>query len=424
MSPQTLRHRVEAWLVRQRPEAVSLLQKLVRAESTQGHERVAQEIVAEHLRILGLRVDVWEPDGTELSRDPYFCSPRTNFAGSPNVVGVWPGTGGGRSIILNGHVDVVPIGDRAAWSCDPWGGVVSNGRLYGRGASDMKGGNVALFLAVAALKSLGVRLRGDVIIQSVVEEESGGAGTLAAIRRGYRAEAAIVPEPTSMRIFPKQQGSLWFRVTVAGQAAHGGTRYAGVSALEKSTIVLSALNRLERARNARIADPLFGDVPIPMPINVGVLRSGEWPSMVPEQAVLEGRLGVAPQETIQQAQAEMAVALAELAELDPWFASHPPKLEWFGARWLPGNLDPEAELVTTLVKTFREVTGRDPELAASPWGTDAGLLTAAGGTPGVVFGPGTTEVAHYADEYVELDRVFQVAAIVALTIAEWCGRAS
>ena len=418
-----MREKLEQWLAEHRDEAVAFLRQVVQAESTQGRERRAQETVAEYLRRIGLEVDVWEPDAGQLAASPFFCSSRSNFAGSPNVVGLWKGAGGGRSIILNGHIDVVPVGDRSQWRHDPWAGEVADGRMYGRGITDMKGGDAAMFLAVAALKSLGVHLRGDVIVQSVVEEESGGAGTLAAVLRGYRADGAIIPEPTGMRIFPKQQGSMWFRIVVAGRAAHGGTRYEGVSAIEKSTVVLAALNRLEAERNRPLADDLYQGIPIPVPINVGVIRGGDWPSMVPDQVVLEGRLGVAPHETPEQAQQEMAAILRQLGERDPWFAEHPVALEWFGARWLPGNLNPQAELVQVLAESYRTVLGAEPEMAASPWGTDAGLLAASGGTPGVVFGPGVTAVAHYPNEYIELDRVFETAAILALTVAGWCGLA-
>jgi acetylornithine deacetylase len=224
-----------------------------------------------------------------------------------------------------------------------------------------------------------------------------------------------------MRIFPKQQGSLWFRLTVAGRAAHGGTRYDGVSAIEKTQSVLVALARLESERNARIDDPLYAGTPIPVPVNVGSIKGGDWPSMVPDRVTLEGRLGVIPGEAVEAAQADMTAAMVALATADSWFADHPVAIEWFGARWLPGDLDPQSDLVRTLSARYRDVLGEDPVIAASPWGTDAGLLAAAGGTPGVVFGPGATAAAHYTDEYVEIDRVLEVAAIVALVLVDWCG---
>ncbi len=224
---------IKEWLGKNKGNAVKLLRKLIQERSIQGRESSAQAVVIEACRELGLEIDIWEPDIKEMSAHVNFVSTRDTFEDSPNVVAIWRGTGGGRSIILNGHIDVVPEGDILQWDCDPYEGKVQDGKVYGRGSTDMKGGNVSLLLAINALKSIGVKLKGDVIFQSVIEEESGGAGTLAAILRGYSADAVLIPEPTNMKIFPKQQGSMWFRVKVKGKSAHGGTRYEGVSALRK-----------------------------------------------------------------------------------------------------------------------------------------------------------------------------------------------
>ncbi|WP_241535799.1 peptidase [Indiicoccus explosivorum] len=418
---QDIKQQISGWIDANREYGTHLLQRLVQSPSLQGEEKAVQGIVTEVLASMGLEIDEWEPGGETFMQHPDFYSNRKDFSGSPNVVGVWKGEGGGRSIILNGHVDVVPAGDRSQWAEDPFSGTIKDGRLYGRGSTDMKGGNVSLLLAVKALKESGIRLQGDVIFESVVEEESGGAGTLAAVLRGYKADAAIIPEPTNMKIFPKQQGSMWFRIKVHGRAAHGGTRYEGVSAIEKSMAVMEHVQRLEEKRNARITDPLFKNIPIPVPINIGKIEGGDWPSSVADLVTIEGRIGIAPDETAEEVQAEFRQWLGELAALDPWFDEHPAKLEWFGARWQPGMIEPDHPLMATLVSQFQEVTGTAPAIEASPWGTDGGMLTVTGGIPTVVFGPGTTEVAHFPNESIELERVFRAAEIIACTVADWCG---
>lgn len=418
---QVWQERIRAQIAKERDAAVALLQEWVQQPSEQGREQAMQEKIAGHLAAMGLEVDMWVMAGEELLNHPYFVSPRSNFAGSPNVVGVWRGTGGGRSIILNGHVDVVPPGDVQQWDDAPFSGAVADGKLYGRGATDMKGGNMAALLAIETLQALGVRLKGDVIFQSVVEEESGGAGTLSTILRGYSADAALVPEPTNLKIFPKQQGSMWFRLRVKGRSAHGGTRYEGVSAIEKSMLVIKAVADLEQQRNQRITDPLYAKLPIPVPINIGVIEGGKWPSSVADLVTLEGRMGVAPGEEMEAARAEMAAALLRLGEIDPWFAEHPVELEWYGARWVPGEVSEEHPLMGLLTAAYRSVLGTEPVIEASPWGTDGGLLTRLADTPAIVFGPGVTQVAHYPNEYIELEAVFQCAQIIALVLLEWCG---
>lgn len=412
---------IKAWLIENRGKGIKLLQRLVQERSTRGDESKAQAIIIEKLREIGLNLDIWEIGGAELINHPTFCSDRKNFRGNPNVVGVWKGTGGGRSIILNGHIDVVPEGNLKEWENEPYSGFIQDGRLYGRGASDMKGGTVSLLMAIRAIKSCGIKLKGDVIFQSVIEEESGGVGTLAAVLRGYKADAAIIPEPTNMKLFPKQQGSMWFRITVKGRSAHGGTRYEGVSAIEKMMLIIQELQQLEKERNKRMTDPLYAGVPIPIPINIGKISSGQWPSSVPDIAIIEGRVGVAPDETLEEAEKVMEDCLKRLVKRDLWFKDHPPMIEWFGGRWLPASLNLNHTLVGTISHAFKKVKGHTPSIEASPWGTDGGILSAVGGMPVLVFGPGVTEAAHDINEYIFIEDVIDAAQIIALSIIEWCG---
>lgn len=404
-------------------DAVDLLSRLVQQASTQGNEQGVQAIVIEKLKGLGLEVDVWDPEYSVLSSHPYFVPSRKSYAGSPNVVGVLKGTGGGRSIILNGHIDVVPEGDRAKWTQDPFSGHVENGKVFGRGTTDMKGGNVSMVLALEAIIRSGIRLKGDVIFESVVEEESGGVGTLATLIRGYKADAALIPEPTNMKLFIKQQGSMWFRVTVEGRSAHGGTRYEGVSAIEKSVIIHQAILDLEKKRNARINDPLYKGIPIPIPINMGKITGGSWPSSVADLVVIEGRIGVAPEEEMQAVKKELIDCVQEASAKDTWLRGHPAHVEFFGAQWVPNGLDAGHAFAEVMKQSYAGVYGQPVKVEASPWGTDGGLLGKVGGIPVLVIGPGETRVAHYPDEFIEIEEMIRAAKVFARVLVDWCGTA-
>jgi acetylornithine deacetylase len=411
---------VKEWLKHNRARGARLLQKLVQEDSTRGKESIAQAIVIEKCRQLGLELDIWEIGQASLFEHPAFSSDRKDFKGNPNVVALLKGEGGGKSLILNGHIDVVPAGDYQTWKDDPFSGHIQGGKLFGRGTTDMKGGNVALLFAIESLIANKIKLKGDVIFQSVIEEESGGAGTLAAVLRGYKADGAIIPEPTNMKLFPKQQGSMWFRISVKGKGAHGGTRYEGISAIEKMILVIQSLHQLEKDRNARITDSLYQSIPIPIPINIGKIQSGEWPSSVPDIAMIEGRMGVAPDETMENARKEMEDCINALSQQDSWLKEHPATIEWFGGRWLPGSLENDHPLMECLSRSFIEVKHQTPVIEASPWGTDGGILSNVGNTPVVVFGPGVTEVAHHSNEYIVLEDLFAAAEIIAYCLLDWC----
>lgn len=417
-----LHENIKAVIKERKQEYINFFQQIVKEPTTTGHEKRAQTLMAERLKKNGLDVDVWEPDYNELIKSNFFNPRRENYKGSPNVVGIWKGTSkNGRSLILNGHIDVVPAGDESKWTHHPYSGEVIDGKLYGRGTTDMKGGNISALIALETVIGLGIKLKGDVIYESVIEEETGGAGTLAAIQRGYTADVAIIPEPSEMRIFPKQQGSLWFKITVTGESAHGGTRYEGVSALEKGWVVFNEIMKLEEKRNEPLRrDPLYKDNPIPIPINIGQFNGGYFPSAVAEEATIQGRYGVAPGETIEEAKQEFERMLDNLKTIDPWFTKRPAIVEWGGIHLPPGGCDLDHPMLKILKEKFVEVENKEPILAGSTWGTDGGLLTQAGGIPSIVFGPGTTSMAHFTDEYIELDNLFKTAEILALSIIDWC----
>lgn len=412
--------KTETYISEHQGEAITFLQALIQQPSLQGNEKGVQELVIKKLNQLNLTVDCWDPDYAELAKHPYFVESRKSYEGSPNVVGVLKGKGGGKSILLNGHIDVVPEGDRTKWNHDPFSGRIEGGKMYGRGTTDMKGGNVSLLLALESIIKSGIQLKGDVIFESVIEEETGGVGTLAAVMRGYRADAAIVPEPTNMKLFIKQQGSMWFRVSVEGRSAHGGTRYEGVSAIEKAWKAFNAVMELESQRNAIIKDPLYKGIPIPLPINIGKIQGGSWPSSVADLVTFEGRIGVGPEEEMEDVKRQLKNCINSVTANDEWLKEHPVKLEFFGGQWIPNAIDANHPFVSLIKEKFDKVYHRPIRIEASPWGTDAGILGKVGNTPTIVIGPGETRMAHYPNEFIDLNEVTQAAKLFAKMIIEWC----
>ncbi len=417
-----MKEQIRNYIHTHKSEAIAFASYLVQQSSVRGNEGEMQAIVVEKCRQLGLEIDLWELDDMpDLKDNPNFHCDRNSFRGAPNLVAILKGSGGGKSIILNGHIDVVPEGNRKDWTDDPFSGIVKDGKMYGRGTTDMKGGNVSLLMALEALVKNNVKLKGDVIFQSVIEEESGGAGTLAAVLRGYQADGAIIPEPTDLKFFPYQQGSLWFRLTIKGKSAHGGTRYEGISSLDLAFDVIEKIKQLEKERNELLQEePLYASIPIPIPINIGVCHSGNWPSSVPDVTVLEGRYGVSPHETMENAMSMMEQKIKQLNDAHEWFKEKPVELDWFGARWLPNKLELNHPLLQTLTENYIIVENKLPKIEAAPWGTDGGILSSLAQTPTIVFGPGTTKKAHDSNEYIEIEKMVKAAEIIALTIIDWC----
>lgn len=395
---------------------ISYLCDLVAVKSVCGDEVAAQEHMAAQMRRVGLEVDLWEIDLAELSKHPAFGM-EVERPRALGLVGSMGSDAGGRSLIFNGHVDVVDAGDESRWTYPPFKGTVANGRVYGRGALDMKGGLCCGLFAMKAIFDAGVELKGRLSLQSVVGEEDGGCGTLATVLRGYRADGAIVMEPTEMMIAPAQAGALSYRVTVPGLAAHGAFREEGVSAIEKFVPVFQALLRLEAERNARLRHPLFERYRIPYALSTGRLIAEGWPSSVSESLVFEGRYGVSVGEDLSSARAEFESCVLEAAEADSWLKEHPPVVEWWGAQFAPASIPVDHPLVQCLVGS----RGERSVVAGMPYGSDMRLLVNEGGIPTVLFGPGDVRNAHRPDEFVPVDDLLEVTRTLALAALRFCG---
>jgi acetylornithine deacetylase len=404
-----------------REEAVRLLQELVRIPSVTGKEGEVQEVVERAFHERGLEVDRWEAGPEEIG--PYLdhVGEQERYEGRPNVAGVLRGSAGGRSMLLNAHVDTVAPGDAAAWSRDPLSGEVEGDLLYGRGSCDMKGGLVTHLVALDALEAAGVGLGGDVTVAATVGEEDGGLGALSTVLRGYKADAALITEPTRLRLVPAHAGSLVFRLTVTGRSAHAAVRDEGVSALEKFLPLFEELRALERARNASLSHPLYDGIENKVPINVGVVHTGNWASTVPETLIAEGRIGLIPGEELDPFKRQVADHLSSVAEGDPWLRQHPPRLEWFGGQFAPAEVAVDAPICEAVKRAHELATGEVPMVEGLTGGADMRLFIRFGDMQCVMYGAGDVNHAHAPDEHISIAELMAATKTVALLLPDWCG---
>jgi acetylornithine deacetylase len=391
---------------------VALLSDLVATPTVLGDEAPGQALMRRAFAGLALEpVDVPLEPG-DLERHPAGAPFSWPVDGKANIVATW-GSGQGRSLILNGHVDVVSAEPRALWASDPFVARRDGEWLYGRGAGDMKAGLAAIVGAVAGLQRLGLRPCGPVQLQSVVEEECTGHGALACVLNGAPADAAIITEPTRGAIWHAQVGVLWFAVRVLGRGGHAGD--GGLNAIEASYAVIRALRELEAALNAT-KPPLFADYPHPINLNVGIIHGGDWPSTVAGECVTNFRLACFPGEPVADLRAQVEAAVTAVA------AGLPQRVDvvYDGFQCEGYELASDAPLVGALGDVVERLRGTRPPPLASTATTDARTFQLYGGTPAVCFGP-TAENEHGVDERVHLPSVVETAQAIALFIADWCG---
>jgi acetylornithine deacetylase len=350
-----------------------------------------------------------------------------SFAGRPQLIARWRGEGGGPSLLLNGHVDVVDPGPDVAWGGDPFRARVAAGRLIGRGAADMKSGVAAMIVAVEALRAAGVRLAGDLVVNTVTDEESTGAGSVASVQRGLGADAGLIPEPTSLDVWLGARGSLCPTITVQGRAGHAGLSQphwsagGAVNAVDKMRVVLGALegvSREWRVRHASTHAHLAPGAIIPTAIHADA-----WMVSHPGTCTLDCHLQYLPAQADSQGwgvpvQAEVEQALRIAAQADSWLREHPPHVTW--SPDVPASLvDAGAPIVHSALEAGRTV-GRDPRIARETTFFDGPTFTRAG-IPTIAFGPGDIVQAHAADEHVVIDEVVAAAQAIAVAAMRFCG---
>jgi len=439
MAPASLNesivHDVGEWVRTNQSRIVGVAQTLVRCESEthppHGNEGPVQELIATELRSLGLEVDIFEPwDVDGITEHPGWW-PGLDYTDRPNVVGRLKGVGHGPSLILNGHSDVVPAGDHDAWTFPPYGAEVHDGNLYGRGAVDMKGGLAASLSALRCLGELGLAPAGDLIFESVVNEEFGGYnGTLACIAKGYAADAAVITEPTDFQVCVATKGGQVYVARVPGIAAHSSWWWKGISALDKAIEFKAELRRWEEARAQETrSNPYFSDPELhPQAAyadTVWSIRSGDKEIMAhPAEAELHFWVDHLPGEDRDELLLRFEQFVADFCAGDEFLASNPIQLERTVMRPFTGvGIDPDHEIVQSLRRAHRTVRKREAAVTGFPAATDSMMFNLYSSTPAVVFGGGDAVegAAHAADEHISVDDLLDTANAIALLILDHCG---
>ena len=425
MTRETVKEKILANIDNRRQEIIGFLQEMVRIPSPLGEEHDIEVFVADKLKTMGLEVDMWEPDVEEIKGHPDFISysllEEKGFKGRPVVVGTLKGTGGGRSLMLQGHMDVMPAWNKDEWKHDPWSAVIEGDRLYGRGSYDMKGGAAGMIMALDSIIRSGIKLKGDVIVESVLDEEQGGASTVACCVKGYKADAAIITEPSDGKIVAASQGFHYLNVKIRGKSAHAARRWEGVSAIEKACKVYHAIEELQNEREKRVSHPAYGRSRFPyfVPLVVGAMEAGVEHGGVPGEAVLKCRMGFLPNEDPEAVLNEFREAVKKVAEADPWMKEHLPEIE--RAMFVKGaDIDINHPLIQTLSDAYKAVTDEEPVVTGKTGGNEQRLLVHDADTPTILFGVAGGE-AHSPNEYLSIESLYTVAKSIALTILDWCG---
>ena len=420
MNQEEQRQKVCRLVDDRRAEIIRVLQTLVQFPTPTGRETEGQKYMRSLYSDLGLKVVAFEADIAKIRRHKAYVDSGFGFKDRPNIIGILEGKPSARSLILNGHMDVVSPEPVAEWQYPPWEGKVVGNKLYGRGAWDMKSGLTANYFALKSVLDAGLKPRGTVMLQSVIEEENlGGGGTLACFLEGFTADGMIIPEP-HLKITLAHPGILFFRVRVVGKPAHAGEAHTGVNAIGKMNQVYQAIVALDERRAEQQHYPLFEqNSGRSCHICIGTYRAGDWISTVAGWAELECRLSYLPGEDVDEVKDEVRRAVNAVTRSDDWLAQHPPEITWlarFADAW---EQAPDAPFVTAFKNTADKILASGAEIIGATWGMDTRHAMYFN-LPAISFGPDGENI-HGINECVDLDSVIDCTKIFALFIMEWCG---
>ncbi|HCQ65232.1 MAG TPA: acetylornithine deacetylase [Rhodobacteraceae bacterium] len=408
-------------------DQTGFLAELTSHPSTRGHEQGAQDVMAKALDARGYDVDRWQIDIAEISALPGFSPVLGPYDDAVNVVGTHRSrTRTGHSLILNGHIDVVPEGPLDMWDSPPYEPRIADGWMYGRGAGDMKAGLAANLFALDALRRVGLAPAADVFVQSVVEEECTGNGALACLARGYKADAALIPEPFAESLVTAQVGVLWFQVHLKGLPTHVAYAGSGANAIEAAIPLIAALHEMEARWN--VADNRHADYAHhehALNLNIGKIEGGDWTSSVPAWCVFDVRMGLFPGQDMGDAKAEIEAVLMEAARENAFLRNSLPEIVYHGFQAEGYALSEDksetaAQAIGALDAAHGAITGAALDRLAITATTDARFFGLYADTPALVYGP-RAEAIHGFNERVELESMRRVTQATALFIADWCG---
>ncbi|MBZ0261718.1 MAG: ArgE/DapE family deacylase [Hyphomicrobiales bacterium] len=406
---------------------VTFLSAFASHPSIRGNEQSAQAFMATEMAARGLMIDRWNVNVDDIAHLPGFSPVIGNYADAVNVVGTHQSRRRtGKSLILNGHVDVVPTGPLAMWDTPPFDPRIDDGWMYGRGTGDMKAGLASNLFALDALRHIGFAPAADVHLQSVVEEECTGNGALACLQRGYRADAVLIPEPFAETLVTAQLGVIWFQVHLKGIPVHVAHAGSGANAIEAAIPLIDSLHRMEARWNAPACrHAAYHAHAHALNLNIGKIAGGDWTSSVPAWCVFDVRMALFPGQSLDDAKREIEAVLSETAQAHAFLRNNAPEIVYhgfFAEGYVMADHKTAAadQAVAALEDAHCSVTGAALDRVAITATTDARFFGLYADTPALVYGP-RAEAIHGFNERVELASLHRVTQATALFIAKWCG---
>jgi len=403
-----------------------LATELLRFDTTDGNEGPAQRWLRDRLEDLGFRTYTWAPDPAILGDHPSFPPVETlDLADRPSVAGVieFGDADAGHTLLLNGHMDVVPV-ERDQWTADPFQPTWDGDTLRARGAVDMKSQLASCVIAATTLAEEDTVDAGRIVVESVVGEERGGLGAATAAAANpypFDRDAVIVAEPTAGRLVTATAGAAMVRLEIAGRSAHAARRWQGEDVLDRFEALRRATLQLEAERADAVTHPLFDRFDNPWPVVIGRVAAGNWASNVPANLTAEARLGVAPGETVAEVITDYATQLESVVATDDWLSQHPPTFRRYASQFEPAEIDVDEPIVESLQVTLAEADGSDPTPVGETYGADSRHFIEAG-IPAAVFGPGQIDAAHFPDESIQWPAVERATTVYADTARRFLAR--